>query len=90
MEFKLEDFTISPTEDKLNRCKKDDLILIANFFDVPVPLDVKRKELKELVCAKLCEGVCLVSQLLQRELTWELSQVFLPHWKISLLKLIFC
>lgn len=81
MEFKLEDFTISPTEDKLNRCKKDDLTLIADFFDVLVPLDVKKQELKELLCAKLCEGVCLVSQLLQRELTWALSQVFLPTGK---------
>ncbi|KAL3968224.1 ATP-binding cassette, subfamily A (ABC1), member 1 [Sarotherodon galilaeus] len=55
MEFKLEDFTLSPTEEKLDRCKKDDLILIANFFDVTVPLNAKKKELKELLCVKLLE-----------------------------------
>ncbi|KAL4005472.1 hypothetical protein ACER0C_005185 [Sarotherodon galilaeus] len=55
MEFKLEDFTLSPTEEKLDRCKRDDLILIANFFDVTVPLNAKKKELKELLCVKLHE-----------------------------------
>ncbi|CAI5678555.1 unnamed protein product [Oreochromis niloticus] len=55
MEFKLEDFTLGPTEEKLDRCKKDDLILIANFFDVTVPLNAKKKELKELLCIKLHE-----------------------------------
>ncbi|XP_039906424.1 uncharacterized protein LOC120745531 [Simochromis diagramma] len=55
MEFKLEDFTLGPTEEKLDRCKKDDLILIANFFDVTVPLNAKKKELKELLCIKLNE-----------------------------------
>ncbi|CAI5657199.1 unnamed protein product [Oreochromis niloticus] len=44
-----------PTEEKLDRCKKDDLILIANFFDVTVPLNAKKKELKELLCIKLHE-----------------------------------
>ncbi|CAI5637482.1 unnamed protein product [Oreochromis niloticus] len=46
---------MSPTKGKLERCKKDDLVLIANFFDVPVPLNVKKKELKELLCVKLHE-----------------------------------
>ncbi|XP_039460221.1 uncharacterized protein LOC120435199 [Oreochromis aureus] len=55
MEFKLEDFTLGPTEEKLDRCKKDDLILIANFFDVTVPLNAKKKELKELLCIELHE-----------------------------------
>lgn len=48
LEFKLEDFTLSVTKEKLNRCNKDDLLLIADVFDVPVSLNAKTKELKEL------------------------------------------
>lgn len=52
MEFKLEDFTFSPTKEKVNRC--NDLLLIAFFFHVPVPLNAKtKKERKE---RKIAEG----------------------------------
>lgn len=48
MEFKLEDFTFSPTKEKVNRRQKNDLLHIAFFFHVPVPLNAKiKKERKE-------------------------------------------
>lgn len=42
---------------KLERCRKADLVLTANFFDVHVPLNVKKQELKELVFKGLSERV---------------------------------
>ena len=64
MEFKLEEFTLSPSIETLKKCKKADLILIAEFFDVAVPGKFKKQELKELLLDKLTEGACLRSQLL--------------------------
>ncbi|XP_076745575.1 uncharacterized protein LOC112435382 [Maylandia zebra] len=55
MEFKLEDFTLSPSAEKLDRCKKADLLLVAEFFDVTVPLTAKKKELRELLCVQLTD-----------------------------------
>ncbi|KAK2845089.1 hypothetical protein Q5P01_011748 [Channa striata] len=55
MEFKLEDSTTNPRRDKLERCRKADLLLIADFFDVHVPLHAKKEELKQLLMATLME-----------------------------------
>ncbi|KAK2849596.1 hypothetical protein Q5P01_009430 [Channa striata] len=55
MEFKLEDFTTNPSRDKLERCRKADLLLIADCFDLRVPLHAKKEELKQLLMEKLLE-----------------------------------
>lgn len=55
MEFNLEDFVTNPTIDKLLKCKKDELILIANSFDVQVSPSAKKGELRELLCQTLQE-----------------------------------
>lgn len=43
MEFKLEDFTNEPTVEKLDKCIKADLVLIANLFDVQEPINAKKR-----------------------------------------------
>lgn len=53
MEFKLEDFTANPTRAALERCKKADLIAVANSFGVQMPVSVKKSGLKELVLEEL-------------------------------------
>lgn len=55
MEFDLEDFVTNPTIDKLFKCKKAELIVIANSFDVQVPPSAKKGELRELLCQTLQE-----------------------------------
>lgn len=55
MEFKLEEFVSNPTIAKFDKCTKSDLILIASAFDVVVPLNIKKQELKELLHKKLSE-----------------------------------
>uniref|UniRef100_A0A671VWW5 Gypsy retrotransposon integrase-like protein 1 n=1 Tax=Sparus aurata TaxID=8175 RepID=A0A671VWW5_SPAAU len=55
MEFKLEEFTLSPSIDTLKKCKKADLIVIAESFDVVVPVNITKQGLMELLIDKLTE-----------------------------------
>lgn len=52
MEFKLEDFTFSPTKEKVNRRQKNDLLHIA-FFPCASAPKCKKKERKK---RKIAEG----------------------------------
>lgn len=55
MEFDLEDFQAQPTVAKLNKCKKDDLRLVADAYGIQVPLSAKKIEIRELIYVKLSE-----------------------------------
>lgn len=55
MEFKVDGFAANPTVEKLERCKKYYLNLIANYFDVLMPVNAKNQELKGLLWDKLSE-----------------------------------
>ena len=37
MEFALDDFVVSPSLDKIEKCRKTDLLILANCYNVPVP-----------------------------------------------------
>ncbi|CAJ1076939.1 uncharacterized protein LOC118558122 [Xyrichtys novacula] len=55
MDFSLDDFMASPSVAKIEKCKKADLLIVANFFNVKVPYNVNKAELKQLLCAQLVE-----------------------------------
>lgn len=53
MEFDLTSFTLAPTFEVFNSCRKKDLILIADFFDIKIQKDVTKQVLKEDLYLKL-------------------------------------
>ncbi len=59
MEFDFSAFTLSPSIEAFNRCKKKDLLLIADFFDIAVHKGVTKQVLKEKLFGKLVEASIL-------------------------------
>lgn len=53
MEFDFNDFVLNPTEGKLGKCKKADLLLIASCFNVEVPVGLKKQGLLDLLLGEL-------------------------------------
>ncbi len=47
MEFDLLAFTLAPTTEVFNRCRKKDLLLIADFFHVGMSKDATKRVIKE-------------------------------------------
>ncbi len=52
MEFDLIKFTLSPTLEEFDRCRKKDLILIAEFYNVTVPKEQKKQVIKDQLYGK--------------------------------------
>lgn len=52
MEFDLE-FTLAPSTDVYNRCRKRDLLLIADFFNVTVPGNATKQVIKDALYIEL-------------------------------------
>ncbi|XP_049912636.1 uncharacterized protein LOC126397732 [Epinephelus moara] len=62
--FDMDEFAQNPTMDKLERCTKADLFLIASFFDVSIPLNARKVEIKSCLSQRLVEkGVIKVAKL---------------------------
>ncbi|CAJ1081954.1 hypothetical protein LDENG_00278960 [Xyrichtys novacula] len=55
MDFSLDDFMASPSFAQIEKCKKADLLIVANYFNVQIPYNVNKAELKQLLCAQLVE-----------------------------------
>lgn len=55
MEFDLTAFMLSPSTEEFERCRKDDLIKIADFFKISVSRHATKKELKTVLPQKLEE-----------------------------------
>lgn len=49
-----EDFVSNPSWSKLDNCKKENLLIIANYYDVSVPYRARKAVLKQ---AKMKRGV---------------------------------
>ena len=49
------DFAQDPALDKLDGCTKADLLLIANFFNISVPLNAREAEIKSCLSEQLVE-----------------------------------
>ncbi|KAL3979168.1 gamma-glutamyltranspeptidase / glutathione hydrolase / leukotriene-C4 hydrolase [Sarotherodon galilaeus] len=63
MTFDVDDYAQQPTMDKLDRCTKADLLLVANLFNVSVPLNAKKAEIKQCLTAQLLDkGVIVKSK----------------------------
>ncbi|KAL1275958.1 hypothetical protein QQF64_035581 [Cirrhinus molitorella] len=56
MEFDLLKFTLSPTLEEFDRCRKKDLILIAEFYNITVPKEQKKQVIKDELHSKLVEA----------------------------------
>ncbi|XP_058606599.1 uncharacterized protein LOC131523953 isoform X2 [Onychostoma macrolepis] len=55
MEFDLTTFTLSPTTEVFERCRKKDLLLIADFYDVRVKKETTKQVIKKELYDKLVE-----------------------------------
>ncbi|KAL0153953.1 hypothetical protein M9458_050710 [Cirrhinus mrigala] len=62
MEFDLTAFTLAPTVEVFNSCRKKDLILIAEFFDIQIQRDTTKQVLKESLYEKLIAAGILPRQ----------------------------
>lgn len=51
--FELDNFTLAPTEEKFEKCRKDDLLLIADFFYIVVPRNALKREIKDVLHMEL-------------------------------------
>ncbi len=63
--FELDKFAITPTEEQFEKCRKDDLLLIADFYDIVIPRSALKREIKEalhteLVKQKVLPGATVV------------------------------
>lgn len=55
MEFDLDSFSLHPSEQQLQRCRKADLQIVASLFGVQVPPGVRKDEYRRLLVEKLRE-----------------------------------
>ncbi|CAI5657477.1 unnamed protein product [Oreochromis niloticus] len=63
MNFSLEDFVEAPSWEKNEKCKKADLLIVANSYNVEVSYSARKAELKETLPEKLVEkGVLLYTE----------------------------
>lgn len=53
MEFSIEAFRLSPTLQALEKCRKSDLFLIADFYDIPIPRVGTKQVIREALCDRL-------------------------------------
>lgn len=56
MEFDLTLFTLSPTTEEFNKCRKADLLQIADFFEIVVPREAQKQVVKKELYGKLVEA----------------------------------
>ena len=52
-QFDLEDFVLCPTVERFDRCRKDDLLLSADFLNVSVPRNENKREIKTALYEEL-------------------------------------
>ncbi|XP_026021701.1 uncharacterized protein LOC113021315 isoform X2 [Astatotilapia calliptera] len=55
MEFSLDDFVTSPSWDKIVKCRKADLLIIASCYDIQVSYGDRKVEVRDALCAELVE-----------------------------------
>ncbi|XP_043962798.1 uncharacterized protein LOC122825436 isoform X2 [Gambusia affinis] len=55
MSFSLEDFVQAPSHEQLELCRKDDLLCLAEHFDISVKKHFSKAEIKNIVVQKLVE-----------------------------------
>lgn len=53
--FDLQTFINKPGIEQIKKCRKDDLIAIANHFQIPIPKQSLKREIKSIVVSQLLE-----------------------------------
>ncbi|KAL6490268.1 hypothetical protein MHYP_G00006130 [Metynnis hypsauchen] len=53
MEFRLDKFVLSPSVEGLAQCRKADLLMVAEFYNVPVLRSARKAEIRDVLLAKL-------------------------------------
>lgn len=84
----MDKFTIAPTHEQFDKCRKDDFLLIADFFDIVVPCHAFKKEIKEMLRTELVKQRILPEEGLTSGVASNLELV-LRRWYSNLTKL-FC
>lgn len=51
--FELDKFVVAPTEEQFEQCRKDDLVLIADFYNIELPRSALKREIKEILHTEL-------------------------------------
>ncbi|KAL0153990.1 hypothetical protein M9458_050705, partial [Cirrhinus mrigala] len=51
--FELDKFVVAPTEEQFEQCRKDDLMLIADFYNIELPRSALKREIKEILHTEL-------------------------------------
>ncbi len=59
MEFDLTAFTLAPSVEGCDRCRKDDLLKIADFFKIAVSRHAAKKDIKTVLHRRLVEDQIL-------------------------------
>ncbi len=49
MEFSIQDFKQSPTVEALNTCRKSDLILVADYYDIAISKADTKQAIRDVV-----------------------------------------
>ena len=78
MTFSLQDFIDNPTLEKVDSCRKDDLLCIAAHFDIPVKKYGVKREIKRRVMEKLSELGVLDSSDVSAQLLDDVSAASVP------------
>lgn len=66
MEFDLTSFTLSSTTEEFNKCRKADLLQIADFFNISVPREGPKRVVQEKLYNKLVEAGILPVESVER------------------------
>lgn len=62
MDFDLIEFSLNPTIEVYNRCRKKDLVLVADFFNISVPKESTKQVIKEQLYDELVSAGILPGQ----------------------------
>ncbi len=57
--FELDKFAITPTEEQFEKCHRDNLLLIADFYDIVIPRSALKIEIKEALHTELVKQKAL-------------------------------
>lgn len=75
MEFNLTAFTLAPTIEVYNKCRKQDLLVIADFFSITVPREAAKRVIKDKLYMELVTAGILPSDSEDMEKNTETADV---------------
>lgn len=73
MDFDLIKFTLSPTLEEINRCRKKDLLVIADFYNITVARAAQKRVIKDELYKKLVEEGVFPEPILEQVVDTEIG-----------------